>query len=445
MPTASRNALCPCGSGLRHKHCCGTQCRLSPYHPSPAKDLRQAGLVLHKLGRLTEAIDLYDVVLKEQAADWDVAHMRAVALFQLGLIPESRAAFANLLSTPATELPAFWTNLGLLAAATGTDPLSTTSRSRLSGQPRSHGPAPVASDIDARTFPTVSVVMPAYNHAAYVGHAIASVFAQSRLPMELIVIDDGSTDGTAEACRRAIASSPIPVAFTSRENRGAPATLNQAIHMAQGEFIQILNSDDTLPASRIEAMLSALLKRAGDWGFARAAYLDSQGNRLDPGQGRQAISLTAAQDSVVMSGTVGLGLLRANSAISSGNLTFRKALWQALGGFRDYRYNHDWDFCLRASLESEPVLVPEQLYGYRVHPSNTITESTSAPQVERNRMMADFLAYSWTKDTWPNPLAPAPANWGHDYLALLGATDSLQHLPIAFIEQALGHTAALQG
>jgi len=443
MPTVSRNASCPCNSGLRYKHCCGTQHHLSPHHPSPGKDPRLAGLELQKQGRFAEALNLYEAVLKEHAGDWDVAHMRAVALFQLGLIPESRAAFARLLRTPATELPAFWTNLGLLAATIGTDPLSTTFQGSLTGCSRLHGPAPATQAFDTGTFPTISVVMPAYNHAVYVEQAIASVFAQSHPPMELIVIDDGSTDNTAEVCRRALASAPIPVTFISRENRGAPATLNEAIRIANGVFIQLLNSDDRLPANRLEAMLSAMLKRVGDWGFARVAYIDSQGDRLDPGQHRQAISLTAAQDSVVMSRSLGLGLLRANAAISSGNLTFRKSLWQALGGFRDYRYNHDWDFCLRASLECEPIMVSGQFYEYRVHATNTITENRSGPRIELKRMMAEFIAYSWTKDPWPNPLAPTLANWGDDYLALLGATDSLQHLPVACIEQALGQTSAL--
>jgi glycosyltransferase involved in cell wall biosynthesis len=444
MPTLSRNFPCPCNSGLRYKHCCGTQRDLNRHPPSTSKDLRLDGLELQRQGRFAEAIHLYDSVLKENACDWDVAHMRAVALYQLGLIPESRAAFAKLLPTPAAELPAFWTNLGLLVAAISTDPLSTTFQGGLT-ELCLYGPTPVAQAFDTRTFPTISVVMPAYNHAAYVEQAIASVFSQSRLPTELIVIDDGSTDNTAEVCRRALASAPIPVTFISRENRGAPTTLNEAIGIANGEFIQPINSDDMLPANRVEAMLSALLERVGDWGFARATYLDSRGDRLDPAHQRQALSLTGAQDSVVMSRALGLGLLRANAAISSGNLTFRKTLWQTLGGFRDYRYNHDWDFCLRASLESEPVVVPKPLYEYRIHATNTITENASAPRIEHKRMMAEFIAYSWTRHSWPNPLAPTLANWGQDYLALLGATDSLQYLPIAFIEEALGQTSVLQG
>jgi glycosyltransferase involved in cell wall biosynthesis len=414
---------------------------MSRHRSTPRADRRLTALELQKQGHFVDAINLYDSVLQKHPADWDVAHMRAVALFQLGLLPEARSAFAALLSSPATELPAFWTNLGLLIAAIASDPLSAKSQRGLVGLPHSHRPAEGRAP-DSTTLPTVSVVMPTYNHAGYVEQAIDSVFAQSFLPAELIVIDDGSMDNTAEVCRRALADAPIPVIFISRENRGTPATLNQGIEQAHGEFIQPLNSDDLLPASRIEVMLSRMLERGGDWGFSRVSYVDASGNRLDPGQHPRARSLTAVQDSVVMSGALGLGLLRANAAISSGNLIFRKTLWQAAGGFRDFRYNHDWDFCLRASLESEPILVPEELYEYRIHATNTITESDSSPRLEHKKMMAEFIIHSQGPSTWPNPFAPTLANWGNDYLALLGATDSLRHLPVSLVEQFLSHASA---
>ena len=442
MPPVSRNALCPCNSGLRYKNCCGTLHQPSRDLPTTAAGRRLAGLALQKRGRCAEALGLYDAVLKEHADDWDVAHMRAVALFQLGLIAESREAFARLLATPAAERETFWTNLGLLVAAIGADPLSTPFHGSLDRLSRPHASIPATQTGESGTCPTISVVIPAFNHAAYVGQAIASVFAQTRLPTELIVVDDGSADDTAAVCRRALASAPIRVTFISRKNRGAPATLNEAIGIASGVFVQILNSDDLLPPDRLEVMLTALLAQDGDWGFARIAYLDSHGSHLDPGRNHQTISLTAAQDSVFLSRTLGLGLLRANAAISSGNLTFRKSLWQTLGGFRDYRYNHDWDFCLRASLESEPILVPEPLYDYRVHATNTISESRSAPRSEFKEMMAEFILHSQRKALWPNPLAPTLANWGNDYLALVGATDGLRSLPVALIGRLLGRTSA---
>ena len=114
-----------------------------------------------------------------------------------------------------------------------------------------------------------------------------------------------------------------------------------------------------------------------------------------------------------------------------------KRLWQTLGGFRDYRYNHDWDFCLRATLDCEPVLVPHALYEYRIHGRNTITEADSAARNEQQRVMADFVKHAQGRSAWPNPFAPTLDNWGGEILALLGATDALRHVPRAPIERAL--------
>ncbi len=369
--------------------------------------------------------------------------MRAVTLYQLGLMDESRAAFAALLSTSAVHFPGFWSNLGLLLASVCPDPLSTFLQNKLVEYRCTH-PALTGTKANKAQcrqpptkLPTVSVVMPTYMHARYVAEAIASVCAQTRHPLELIVIDDGSIDGTIEHCRAALVVAPFPVTFIARENRGAAATLNQGIALAKGDFIQLLNSDDRLPPERIATMLSTLLENNADWGYARVSYIDTHGQPLDRLADARVAALMAAQNATVMSCTLGLAMLRANSAISSGNLMFRKHLWETLGGFRDYRYNHDWDFCLRATLQCEPVLVPHSLYDYRIHDRNTITEAAGVPRMEHGKVMAAFVSLAQNQSTWPNPFAPTFSNWGGELLALLGVTDALRHVPIALIEQAL--------
>jgi glycosyltransferase involved in cell wall biosynthesis len=441
---SSRNAPCPCKSGLRYKHCCSLLNNNASTAAARHERNRQAGLALQRGGRFFQAIGAYDAVLREQSEDWEVAHMRVVTLYQLGLMDESRAAFAALLSTPAVHFPGFWSNLGLLLASVCADHLSTFLQNKLVEYRCMHPALTGAkANPDQRIqtpppkLPTVSVVMPTYMHARYVAEAIASVFAQTQHPLELIVIDDGSIDGTIELCRAALVAAPFPVTFIARENRGAAATLNQGIALAKGDFIQLLNSDDRLPPERIATMLPTLLESNADWGYARVSYIDTHGQLLGHPVDARVVALTAAQNATVMSCTLGLAMLRANSAISSGNLMFRKCLWETLGGFRDYRYNHDWDFCLRATLECEPVLVPHPLYEYRIHDRNTITETAGTPRMEHGKVMAAFVSLAQNQPTWPNPFAPTFANWGGELLALLGATDALQHFPIALIEQAL--------
>jgi glycosyltransferase involved in cell wall biosynthesis/uncharacterized protein YchJ len=441
---SSRNAACPCKNGLRYKHCCG----LLNTHASTAaarhERNRQAGLVLQRDGKFFQAIEVYDAILREQSEDWEVAHMRAVTLYQFGLMDESRAAFGALLATAAVHFPGFWSNLGLLLASVCPDPLSTFWQNKLIEYRCIH-PTLTATKANKSQcgqtppvkLPTVSVVMPTYMHARYVAEAIASVLTQTQPPLELIVIDDGSIDGTVERCRAALGAAPFPVTFIARVNRGAADTLNQGIALAKGDFIQLLNSDDRLPPERIATMLSTLLENNADWGYARVSCIDTHGQPLGRLADARVAGLMAAQDATVMSCTLGLAMVRANSAISSGNLMFRKRLWETLGGFHDYRYNHDWDFCLRATLQCEPVLVPHTLYDYRIHDCNTIAEAAGAPRMEHGKVMAAFVSLVQNQSTWPNPFAPTFANWGGEFLALLGATDALQHLPIALIEQAL--------
>lgn len=408
IDVSSRNAPCPCKSGLRYKHCCGLLNTNASTAAARYERNRQAGLDLQRGGRFFQAIEAYDAVLREQSEDWEVAHMRAVTLYQLGLMDESRAAFAALLSTSAVHFPGFWSNLGLLLASICPDHLSSFFQNKLVEYRCMHPALKGAkANQDRRSqiphpkkLPTVSVVMPAYMHARYVAEAIASVFAQLQHPLELIVIDDGSIDGTAEHCRAALVAAPFPVTFIARENRGAAATLNQGIALAKGDFIQLLNSDDRLPAERIATMLPILLESNADWGYARVSYMDTHGQPLGHLADVRVAALMAAQNATVMSCTLGLAMLRANSAISSGNLMFRKRLWETLGGFRDYRYNHDWDFCLRATLQCEPVLLPHPLYEYRIHDHNTITETAGNPRMEHGKVIAAFVSLVQNQPTW---------------------------------------------
>lgn len=81
-----------------------------------------------------------------------------------------------------------------------------------------------------------------------------------------------------------------------------------------------------------------------------------------------------------------------NPSISTGNLFVLASLFNKLGGFRDYRANHDWDFCLRASEWSEPCFVDSPLYRYRIHGANTISENAARNRVEADEILSQHLA-----------------------------------------------------
>lgn len=106
--------------------------------------------------------------------------------------------------------------------------------------------------------PLVTIIIPAYNAALWVGEAIQSALAQTWQRKEIIVIDDGSTDRTAQVAL----SFGSQIKLVSTENRGLSAAVNRALRMAHGDYIQELDADDLLLPDKIERQLAAL--RAGD-------------------------------------------------------------------------------------------------------------------------------------------------------------------------------------
>jgi len=103
--------------------------------------------------------------------------------------------------------------------------------------------------------PLVSILIPAYNAEEWIADTLQSAIAQTWPRKEIIVVDDGSRDRTAEVARRFASKE---VAVVSKENQGAAATRNHAFQLSQGDYIQWLDADDLLAPDKIERQLAAL-------------------------------------------------------------------------------------------------------------------------------------------------------------------------------------------
>jgi glycosyltransferase involved in cell wall biosynthesis len=103
--------------------------------------------------------------------------------------------------------------------------------------------------------------MPAYNHRAYVAEALESVLAQDYPDLEVVVADDGSTDGTADVIREFAASDPRVVALLSAANVGISANHNRALDRATGEFVALLASDDVMMPGKLTAQAAFMRAR----------------------------------------------------------------------------------------------------------------------------------------------------------------------------------------
>jgi glycosyltransferase involved in cell wall biosynthesis len=123
--------------------------------------------------------------------------------------------------------------------------------------------------------PTVSVVIPCFNQARYLPLAIASVRRQTRPPEELIVVDDGSTDGTSEV------AAALGARVLTQGNQGLPEARNRGLAAAAGDCIVLLDADDELLPEAIERGLEALARHPhASAAVGRCRLMDAEGNEL---------------------------------------------------------------------------------------------------------------------------------------------------------------------
>lgn len=422
-----RNERCPCGSGRRHKTCCGRDAKVVAR--------MQAAMLAQRAGALDEARALYGEVLARAPELPDALHMLGLIDLTCG---DLDSALPRLLASARrfgdAWLPARQSLGTAVAAAHGVRAMQQT-RSRWfdARLASAHGGAPGGAPPVAGG--SVSVVIPSYNHARYLGEAIASVFAQTRPADEVIVIDDGSTDGSADVLASHVRERPGAIRLITRENRGAAATINEAIGLAGGEWINILNSDDRFPPHRLATMHAAIAGTGADWGYSRVDFVDDAGRAIAPGTSDWVDAHRRLIDGVGACDSVGLAFLEGNRAISSGALYFRRSLWQALGGFADLRYNHDWDFCLRATRLSEPRFVATPSYDYRCHGRNTILESRERARAECDAMFRRWYGADRESGRPGSPLAPSSAVWGDLYAVRAIGAGHAALLPPGTIER----------
>lgn len=256
----------------------------------------------------------------------------------------------------------------------------------------------------------VSVVIPSYEHARFVAEAIASVAAQARPALELVVVDDGSRDGSPAVVRRAFAAAPgLRAVLIEQEHRGAHAALARGIAASSGEVVAILNSDDRFGEGRLERLLAAVPARGDFLAFSGVRMIDATG-MPHAAEASPVLGYRHALYEASRCPTVGFALLRNNIAVTSGNLVFTRSLYEKIGGFAPFQLAHDWDFLLQALVHVEPVFVPEPLLDYRTHGANTRLSLPDVVDEEGREILRRYLARC-EEEVPANRLAPCAVHW----------------------------------
>jgi glycosyltransferase involved in cell wall biosynthesis len=253
---------------------------------------------------------------------------------------------------------------------------------------------------------SISVVIPSYNHAVFIGQAIESVLDQTLLPQELVIIDDGSTDGSPdviESYRTRIEEKKIRYVTDCRSNRGAHRTLNESIERASSKWISILNSDDFYEPQRFARLLREAKRRKSELAISLVRHIDQRGQKLPDWHSFRAWYVREMQRD---RSCFGFRFLFHNIGITTGNLFMTKSLWERVGKFRNYRLIHDYDFFLRSLDLTSIAFVNEDLLNYRLHSSNTINDQHHLEIVEGSEMIGQVIQDLMLKNEKSHSEAP---------------------------------------
>lgn len=244
----------------------------------------------------------------------------------------------------------------------------------------------------------ISIIMPAYNHERYINDCIESVANQTYKYKQLIIIDDCSNDNTAHIIGKKIKENNILQSFNgdikfikNDKNRGAHYTINKAIEMSNGDYITIINTDDMFESNRLEIMMENVYKYETEICFSSVKTIDESNNVF---KNEESEYFYRIQNNIDKYPFLNIALIPENIAISTGNMVFSRKLYDKLGGFREYKYIHDWDFILRATLLNEPIYTTETNYLYRIHSTNSfkdLKEDVELCQNETREVLSNYF------------------------------------------------------
>lgn len=236
---------------------------------------------------------------------------------------------------------------------------------------------------------TVSVVIPTYNHCEFVISAIESVMAQTHPDREIIVVNDGSSDGTAELLKPLAQASQIR--YYEQANSGQASARNRGLSEARGALVAFLDDDDVWPVDKLAWQVEALRaepQAALAYGSYRTLMPDGNLIHIEPPQDHQRPS-----------GDVLEPFRRQCWMISPGQALIRTEAVRAIGGFDENIWGaDDWDLYIRLAKLGPFIYQDRVALHYRRHSANA--SSSSVLRHARGHLEVVRRHTSW----WERPL-----------------------------------------
>jgi glycosyltransferase involved in cell wall biosynthesis len=278
------------------------------------------------------------------------------------------------------------------------------------------------------TAPTISVLLPAYNAERFVTQAVTSILQQTFRDLELIVVDDGSTDGTGQILRDLAATDPR-LHLIQHENRGMTASLNEALAAARGRFIARMDADDVSLPERLEIQLKQLLSEPQIVCIGGGQIL------IDPaGRALRKVNPPTDHESITSL------ILGGHGAICHPSALMRREAIEKIGGYREAFWPaEDLDLWLRLGEIGQLANVPRAVLHYRIHP-NSVSE--------RNGLIQRQRAHEACKEAWARRgiagTFDASALWRPDG-SHRSACDYMNDLGWSAFHMGQGRTALIYG
>ncbi len=216
------------------------------------------------------------------------------------------------------------------------------------------------------TSPLISVIIPAFNAELYIQEALESVCNQSYVNIEIIVIDDGSSDKTREIIER---FEDNRIRLISRENRGLIATLNEAIEISRGDYIARMDADDICLNERLDTQVKYLRKHHNiGLLFTSIEYIDENGKQIRKKVSAKSRKLEPVEllfGCPVCHPTVMFDMTK----LKKSDIQYDEA----------YCLAEDFELWTRLVSVTEIGIINEVLFRYRIHP-NSITSKNNEKQ-----------------------------------------------------------------
>lgn len=225
--------------------------------------------------------------------------------------------------------------------------------------------------------PLVSVVIPSYNHAFFVKDAIRSVINQTYENIELIIIDDGSTDQSLNKIEELIDECKqrfVHFEFRHRSNKGLCHTLNEALSWVKGDFFSVLASDDMIMPDKISIQIDYLMKNEKCVAvFGGMIFIDDK-NRI-VGQRVKKYKKFYFKN-----------ILMHKHRLPAPTQLIRKNIFDKTDGFNESLKIEDWDMWLKLSQFGTLDYLPYVFSSYRTHEDNTMKKFALISQ-ERKKII----------------------------------------------------------